>query len=127
MTDQTTTIDQPTDAAAEQEPDEFAIVEIFGHRQYFGRIKEVERFGAKQLRIDVPTDGDWSKGFTTQYYAGAAIFSLTPTDERTVLRQNKRYHEPARLTYRDDDEDDDEAGDEPGREGNDPNQENLPL
>lgn len=36
------------------EPEEYAIVEIFGHRRHAGRIQEVDRFGSKMLRIDVP-------------------------------------------------------------------------
>ncbi|RWH31605.1 MAG: hypothetical protein E5X22_22805 [Mesorhizobium sp.] len=36
---------------------EWAIVEIFGHRRHAGRAREEERFGAKMLRIDVPTIG----------------------------------------------------------------------
>ena len=35
-------------------PEMWAQVEIFGHRRHYGRISEVERFGAKLLRVDVP-------------------------------------------------------------------------
>lgn len=53
---------------------EWAQVEVFGHRRHFGRIEEVERFGTKMLRIDVPTD-DPTK-FDTLLYGGASIFSI---------------------------------------------------
>lgn len=68
---------------------EYAVVEIFGHRRHVGRILEVERFGTKMLRVDVPTDGDFAKGFVSHFYGGASIFGLTPTDLDTVQRSNK--------------------------------------
>lgn len=72
-----------------QEPaPEYALVEIFGHRRHCGRILEVERFGTKLLRIDVPTDGDFDKGFVTYQYGGGALFSVTPCDLATVQRVN---------------------------------------
>lgn len=58
--------------------DQFAVVEIFGHRRLAGRVKEVEQFGTKMLRIDIPTEGDFAKGFTTQLYGGGSLFSVTP-------------------------------------------------
>jgi hypothetical protein len=64
----------------------WACVEIFGHRRHYGRVSEVERFGAKLLRVDVPIVpeapllGD-NEVFETHVYGGAAIFSLTPMTE----------------------------------------------
>lgn len=85
---------------------EWAILEIFGHRRHAGRIREEERFGAKLLRIDVPNKGDpAANGWTTHYYGGSSIFSLTPADEAAVMRANKPYDAPARLTYREPDDD----------------------
>lgn len=116
---------QPEASAATLE--EYAIVEIFGHRRHAGRVLEVERFGTKLLRVDVPTDGSFEKGFTSHFYGGASIFSFTPTDLATVERLNKPY-EPARLTrYRPDDygepepiEDEQAADEEPEQDGGDP-------
>lgn len=90
--------EKPAEEAAEQEP-EFAIVEVFGHRKHAGRIYEVERFGAKMLRVDVPKEGDFAKGFTTLFYGGASIFSMAPCDLATVARVNKPYEPASRLTY----------------------------
>lgn len=97
---------------------EWAVVEIFGHRRHAGRTREEERFGAKMLRIDVPNvvlrDGEAGariseiSGWTTHYYGGSAIFSFSLTDEASVVRANKPYDPPARLSYQpheDDDED----------------------
>jgi len=81
---------------------EWSIVEIYGHRRHAGRVLEEERFGAKFLRIDIPqfafpeADGDEAPqpvltGWTSHSYGGAAIFSMTPTDEATVMRMNRPY------------------------------------
>ncbi|WP_189348017.1 hypothetical protein [Mesorhizobium sp. M2D.F.Ca.ET.232.01.1.1] len=79
---------------------EWAIVEIFGHRRHAGRAREEERFGAKMLRIDVPTicliqaEGQPAEvggieTWTTHWYGGSSLFSYTLTDEATVLRVNR--------------------------------------
>lgn len=88
-------IEQPAVADQQPEPEpEYAIVEIFGRRKHAGRIQEVDRFGAKMLRIDVPNKGDFANGFISHFYGGGSIFSLTNTDLATVERINKPY-EPA--------------------------------
>ena len=66
----------------------YAVVEIFGHRRHAGRIIEVEQFGAKMLRVDVPKEGDFEKGYVSHFYGGASIFSITHTDIETVRRMN---------------------------------------
>src|SRR3546814_774845 len=100
---------QPEQAASgsgDQPADRYGIVEIFGHRRHAGRILEVEQFGSKMLRIDVPTDGDFEKGYTSHFYGGAAIFGLVDTDLATVLKANRPY-QPA-LPYRSRPDEDDE-------------------
>jgi len=89
--------------------EEFAIVEIFGHRRLAGRVIEVERFGAKLLRIDVPKKGDFVNGYDTQYYGGASIFSITPCDLASVVRITKPTAPAACLTYDGADQDDELA------------------
>ncbi len=82
---------------------EWAVVEVFGHRSHAGRTREEERFGAKLLRIDVPNKGSPTEhGWNTIYYGGSAIFSFTLATEEAVMRINKPYASPSRLTYRDD-------------------------
>lgn len=120
-------MDTVTGAApdAEEQPFEWAIVEIFGHRKHAGRAREEERFGAKMLRIDVPTVAvvgvDLSEevgggsqtstavtGWTTHWYGGSSLFSFTLTDEATVMRANRPYVPASRyLPPPVDDEDDD--------------------
>lgn len=70
-------------------PDDWALVEIFGHRQHYGRVSEVERFGAKMLRVDVPADDP--DEFETHYYGGSSIFSMTPCSEGVARAYNERY------------------------------------
>lgn len=73
-------------------PDEYAVVEVFGHQRHVGRISEVERFGSKMLRMDEPVSApivSFDEGrFTTYFLAGAAIFRMTPCTMDYV----QRYH-----------------------------------
>lgn len=91
-------------AAAIEATEEYAIVEVFGHRKHAGRIYEIERFGTKLLRIDIPKDGDFAMGFTTHFYGGPSIFSLTPCDLATVQRANKPYQPASLLTHADEED-----------------------
>lgn len=112
--------------AAEPDAFEWAMVEVFGHRSHAGRALEVERFGAKMLRIDVPklvpepvVEGkpfSYSvESWVTHFYGGSSIFSYTLTDEVNVMRINR----PTASAYRyiappDRDDDDDFGGDDDG-------------
>ncbi len=72
-------------------PDIWACIEIFGHRKHYGRVREVERFGTKMLRVDVPSLaaapllGEGEK-FETFFYGGASIFSFTPMTEEAARK-----------------------------------------
>jgi len=101
---------------------EWAIVEIFGHRRHAGRAREEERFGAKMLRIDVPTIGlaqaegqpaevGGVEAWTTHWYGGSSLFSYTLTDEASVMRANRPYVPAQRYIAPpvDDDYDDDDG------------------
>lgn len=71
--------------------EEWALVEVFGHRKHYGRVREVERFGAKMLRVDVPSLaaapllGEEEK-FETFFYGGSSIFSFTPMTEEAARK-----------------------------------------
>lgn len=95
-------MEQETTAAAEQP--NYAVIEIFGHRRLAGRIMEVEQFGTKMLRIDIPEKGKFELGFTTQMYGGASLFSVTPCDLATVEKINKPYEPYGRLTHREEED-----------------------
>jgi len=56
----------------------WAIVELMGHRQRPGQISEVEMYGGKLLRIDIPVEGGDD---VTEFYGGSAIYSVRPVSE----------------------------------------------
>jgi hypothetical protein len=59
----------------------WAILELMGHRQRPGYVKEVEMAGGKMLRIDIPvTESD----VVTEFYGTAALYSMRPASEEIV-------------------------------------------
>ena len=63
---------------------EWAIVELMGHRRRAGRVDEVDRFGAKLLRVDIPCRNagpDACETFVSEYYGGSAIYAFRPCAE----------------------------------------------
>lgn len=75
----------------------WACVEIFGHRKHYGRVSEVEKFGTKMLRVDVPQGQSADDKFDTFYYGGGSIFSLTPMTEEAARKWAEYYApKPAR-------------------------------
>jgi hypothetical protein len=90
---------QEADAPA----DEYAVVELFGHVRRVGRVLEVEKFGTKMLRVDVPKNakksGKFEDGFVTMFYGGSAIYGFTPCDLATVERENNGIPVWDRLKY----------------------------
>lgn len=63
----------------------WAIVELMGHRKRPGRVSEVEMFGGKLLRVDIPAEG----GDITEFYGVTSIYALRPCSEE-VARQAMR-------------------------------------
>jgi hypothetical protein len=53
--------------AAEAAP-EYAVVELMGHVRHVGRLTEVDRFGSKMGRIDIPKGGKFEDGFTSVFF-----------------------------------------------------------
>ncbi len=62
--------------------DQWAILELLGHRRLVGLVSECEIAGAGFLRIDVMAEEGGFK--VTQYYAPAAVYCVTPTTEEAV-------------------------------------------
>jgi hypothetical protein len=56
----------------------WALLELMGHRQRAGYVKDVEMFGGKLLRIDIPVADD---NTVTEFYGGSAIYALRPCTE----------------------------------------------
>lgn len=69
---------------------EWAIVELMGHVRIAGLVTEVEKFGSKLGRVDVP-NGD---SFTTQFFNGSSVYRLTPTTEE-IARAAARSSQPS--------------------------------
>lgn len=97
-----------TEAAQADDGFQWAIVEVMGHRRHVGRMREAEMFGAKMLRIDVPTmvadsgkEGEAATfsaaSWLTHFYAPSALFSITLTDEERALRAKWPYVPVGRL------------------------------
>ncbi len=75
---------------AEQKFEGWAVVEIMGHIRVAGKVTEQPMFGVALCRVDIPAlDG----GFTTRYFGGSSIYSLTPTTE-DIARSVAAYMTP---------------------------------
>lgn len=69
---------------------EWAIVELMGHRRIAGRVTEQEIAGRAFLRIDIPQEDG---GEATEFYNPASLYGMTPCDEalaRVVAREIDR-------------------------------------
>lgn len=83
---------QDSDGAAgtSEKFDQWAIVELMGHRKIAGRVTEQIIAGVPLLRIDVPTilasDTLPVLPGYTQFYGASSIYCLTPTTEQIALR-----------------------------------------
>ena len=84
----------------------WAILELMGHRQRPGYVREVEIAGAKMLRIDIPVQKDEVDQdiMVTEFYGPSAIYALRPCAEQLVRDQIGKYGSDPRpvapLTYR---------------------------
>lgn len=91
---------------------EWAMGELMGHRQRAGLCREVTRFGAALLRIDVYDQKD--QLVRSEHYGGSAIFSYTVCTEATAKEYGQRMRDwetPApydALTHQGDGDDPDE-------------------
>lgn len=66
----------------------WAVVELMGHRQRPGRVAEVEMYGGKLLRVDIPIEG----GDVTEFYGVASIYALRPVSEEIARDMAKRVY-----------------------------------
>ena len=68
----------------------WALLELMGHRQRPGYVKEVEIAGGKMLRVDIPTKG----GDVTEFYGVQAVYALRPCSEEIVRGEITRWNDP---------------------------------
>lgn len=69
----------------------WAVVELMGHRERVGMVREVEMFGGKLLRIDIPT----KSGDVTEFYGCSSIYALRPLSEEVArYYAQRRYGDP---------------------------------
>lgn len=74
----------------------WALVEQMGFRQTVGKISEVENYGTKMLRLDVPVfsgAADPSE-FVTRFCGGPSLYQVTPMDEATAIDMARRQADP---------------------------------
>lgn len=74
----------------------WAIVELMGHRRLAGQVSEVEQYGSKLLRLDIPiaaADGQ-PETSATQFYGGSAIYCVTPATEEVARALAERLGDP---------------------------------
>jgi len=83
---QTATAAEASPAA--QPPEQWAYVEIMGHRSHYGRISEVHKYGAALLHVEVPTADPGV--FETHEYNGSAIFAMHPCTEQQARSATAR-------------------------------------
>lgn len=68
--------------------DEWAILELMGHRKLAGKVTEAAIGGGSFVRIDMPmNDGSMS----TQFYSPGSIYCITPTTEEIARAMAKGY------------------------------------
>jgi hypothetical protein len=72
---------------------EWAILELMGHRKMAGLVQEVAIGGASFIRIDVPAK-EPGKFTATQFYNPSAVYCMTPVAE-DLARQVAQTYEAA--------------------------------
>ncbi len=77
--------------------DSRALVEIYGHQKYAGRVTEQTIGGCNFVRVDIPETPD-AKPFTKLFGQGA-IFSITPIEEDVARHLAKSYGNPPVAVY----------------------------
>jgi len=87
----------------------WAMVEQMGFRQTIAMVREVEQFGTKMLRMDVPF---WNPGAApdakpdgsvTRFAGGPSLYQVTPLDETLALSEARQLTDPRPVqptTYR---------------------------
>ena len=86
--------------------EEWAVLELMGHRKLAGKVTEQTIGSATFIRIDVP--GQKGEVTATQFYNPSAIYCMTPTTEK-LARRMSAYNKPEPVTRWELPESDDES------------------
>lgn len=74
----------------------WALVEQMGFRKTVGKVSEVETYGTKMLRLDVPAfapDGTVTE-FVTRFCGGPSLYQVSPLDEALAIDMARRQSAP---------------------------------
>lgn len=76
----------------------WALVEQMGFRRTVANVCEVEQYGAKMLRMDVPfwngAEPSAPAGYTTLFAGGPSIYQVSPLDEELALSMAREQADP---------------------------------
>ena len=81
---------------ADQPFQQWAIVELMGHRRMAGLVTEQEIAGHGMLRIDVPQEDGTT---VTQFYSPSALYCLTPVSAAVACAYAQRNYMPPVSVY----------------------------
>ena len=76
---------------AAQHFEEWAILELMGHRRLAGQVVEITIGGKGFIRIDVP--GNENDKMQSQIYSPDAVYCITPTTEEIARHVAEQCHE----------------------------------
>jgi len=69
----------------------WALVEQMGFRKTVGKVAEVEQYGTKMLRLDIPhINGAEHEEWTTRFCGGPSLYQVTPLSEDVARDMIKR-------------------------------------
>jgi hypothetical protein len=69
--------------------DQWAIVEVFGHSRYAGRVTEEKIGSVSFVRVDVPAVKDFAA--FTKLLGGSSIFAITPVAEDVARKAAEQF------------------------------------
>jgi hypothetical protein len=72
----------------------WALVEQMGFRKTVGKVCEVEQYGTKMLRLDIPPPDGSEDGWTTRFCGGPSLYQVSPLSETVALDAIKRQADP---------------------------------
>jgi hypothetical protein len=72
----------------------WALVEQMGFRKTVGKVCEVEMYGTKMLRLDIPPPNGSEEEWTTRFCGGPSLYQVSPLSEAVARDAAKRQADP---------------------------------